>query len=198
MQLTSTFKLRLLSLACVSTALALSGTASGQGIEGGRTGTSTADNPFLRQHDEPGKTQKKIVKISDKDVTFIQRAATGDEQEIENGKMAIKKAQSAAVKKVASRMVQDHTRMNNELLALAKKKGVGVTTGTIKAQNIGTAGFDKAYIDMIERDHKAEVAQFEKEAKSGGDADIKAWAAKTLPTERTHLAMIKETSNQVK
>ena len=38
-------------------------------------------------------------------------------------------------------------------------------------------------------DHKATIALFETEAKSGGDADLKAFAAKTLPALQEHLKM---------
>ena len=198
MRFTSTSNLRLLTLAYISTALCLSGTASAQGIEGGRSGTSTADNPHLRSHDESTKSKAKNVKVSDKDAQFVSKAMTAGEREIENGKMALKRAQSAEVKQVASRMVSDHTKANNELLALAKKKGVGVTTGTTRAQNLSEKGFDKHYLDMLEQDHKAAIAEFEKQAKSGDDADLKAWAAKTLPTLRAHLAMVRDALKQVK
>ena len=200
MQLTSTSNLCLLTLTCIATALCLSGTAVAQGIEGGRSGTSTADNPFLRGHDEPSKSKapKTIVKVSDKDENFVSKAIAGGEEEVENGKMALSRAQSAEVKTLASRMVQDHTKANGELLALAKKKGIGVTTGTIKAQQINANGFDKNYLRMLEQGHKMVIAEFEKEAKNGGDPDLKAWAAKTLPTLREHLAMVRNGLKQVK
>ena len=198
MRFTSTSNLRLLTLACISSALWLSGTASAQGIDGGRSGTTTADSPFLRSHDQPSKTKSKIVKVSAKDAQFVSRAISGGEQEVENGKMAMKRGQSAEVKKVASRMVQDHTKANGELVALAKKKGLDVITGTTRAQNLGAKGFDKTYLGMLEQDHKAVIAEFEKEAKNGDDADLKAWAAKTLPTLRGHLAMVQDALKQLK
>ena len=200
MQFTSTFNLRLLTLTCF-TALCLSGTALAQGIEGGRSGTSTADNPRLRGHDEQQASKpvpKTIVKVSDKDANFVSTAMAGGEEEVENGKMALKRSQSADVKKVASQMVQDHTKANGELLALAKKKGIGVTTGTIRAQNMSANGFDKTYLRTLEQGHKKTIAAFEKEAKSGGDPDLKAWAAKTLPTLKSHLAMVQDGLKQVK
>ncbi len=42
----------------------------------------------------------------------------------------------------------------------------------------------------MERDHETDIKVFEKEASSGDDADIKKWAAKTLPTLKEHLAMV--------
>src|ERR1051325_3579900 len=200
MQSKSTSNMRVLTLTFISIALCVSGTALAQGIEGGRSGTSTADNPFLRGHDEASKSKaaKTIVKVSDKDANFVSRAMAGGEEEVENGKMALSRAQSAEVKTVASRMVQDHTKANGELLALAKKKGIAVTTGTIKAQQLNANGFDKAYLKMLEQGHKMIIAEFEREAKNGGDPDLKAWATKTLPTLREHLAMVRNGLKQVK
>ena len=195
MNFTSLSILRLGIVVIASTTLWLGGTASAQ-----RQTTSTADSPFLRSHDEPAKAKAKakVVHASDKDAHFVSEAVAGGEQEVENGKMALNRAQSAEVKKVASRMVSDHTKANGELLAVAKKKGLDVTTGTIKAQKLGAKGFDKTYLEMVEQEHKAAIAEFEKEAKNGDDADLKAWAAKTLPTLRAHLAMVEDGLKQVK
>jgi putative membrane protein len=149
--------------------------------------TSTADNPHLRPQ-VASATDKST--LSAKDKSFIQAAAAGNEYEVEDGKMALKQGQSAEVKKIAARMVSDHTKALNELVALAKKKGIGVTTGTIKAQDLGTKDFDKQYLRLLERDHKKDIAEFEKQAKTGSDSELKSWAAKTLPMMKGHLAMV--------
>jgi putative membrane protein len=47
-------------------------------------------------------------------------------------------------------------------------------------------------------DHKNDIAEFQKEAKSGDDRDVKAWAAKTLPTLQGHLAMVEDAMRKVK
>ena len=118
-------------------------------------------------------------------------AAAGNEYEVEDGKMAAKQGQGAEVKKIAARMVSDHTKALNELVALAKKKGIGIKTGTVKARNLGTKDFDIQYLRLLERDHKNDIAEFEKAAKGGDDSDLKSWAAKTLPIMKSHLAMVR-------
>ncbi|MGH8100816.1 MAG: DUF4142 domain-containing protein [Chthoniobacterales bacterium] len=157
--------------------------------------TSTADSPYLRHaQSTPAPTKK----VSDKDAQFISRAVGGNEAEIENGKMAMKKAQSAEVKKIAARIVSDHTRMNNGLLAFAAKNGVRVTTGTVKPQNIGEKDFDRAYLQMVEQGHQSDIADYEKQAKSGGDPELRSWATKSLPVLKAHLAMIRDGLKRVK
>ena len=153
--------------------------------------TGIGSNPHLRaqsagQTGSPGTTK---VKMSQKDVNFIQKAAGGGAQEVENGKMAEKQAKSAEVRSIAARIVADHTRLNKELTALATRKGVTFSTGGVKAQNHGTGDFDRLYLKWLEEVHRADIADFERAAKSADDKELKAWAAKALPTLKQHLAM---------
>jgi putative membrane protein len=150
-------------------------------------------NPHLRSKSEgaaassPGTT---VVKMSQKDVNFIQKAAGAGAQEVANGNMAEKQAKSAEVKSIAARMVADHTRMNKELTALANRKGVKFDTGGVRAQNLGSGDFDRLYLKWLEEVHKGDIADFERAAKTCDDSELKAWASKTLPTLKQHLAMV--------
>ena len=149
-------------------------------------------NPHLRSESQ-GKTgatgATTVVKMSQKDVNFIQKAAGGGAQEVANGHMAEKQAKSAEVKSIAARIVADHTRLNKELTALANRKGVTFNTGGVKAQNLGTGDFDRLYLKWLEEVHRADIADFERAAKSADDKELRAWAAKALPTLKQHLAM---------
>jgi putative membrane protein len=159
--------------------------------------TSTASNPHLRSTlSTPGPSV--VVKLSQKDVSFIQKAGGGGQQEVENGKMAEKQGKSADVKRIGARMVADHTKANKELIELANRKGVKFDTRGVRAQNIGAADFDRQYLKLLEMDHKNDIAEFQKEAKSGDDRDVKAWAAKTLPMLQQHLAMVEDAMRKVK
>jgi len=48
--------------------------------------------------------------------------------------------------------------------------------------------FDEDYMEKMVSDHKDAVSLFEKESKKGSDAQLAAFAAKTLPKLREHLA----------
>jgi putative membrane protein len=160
--------------------------------------TGIGSNPHLRSQSLGQKPASSNVKMSQKDVSFIQKAASGGQQEIENGKMAEKQGKSADVKRIGARMVADHTKANKELTELANRKGVTFDTRGVKAQNIGAADFDRQYLKLLEIIHKNDIAEFQAQAKSGDDRDLKAWAAKTLPTLQQHLAMVEDAMRKVK
>lgn len=140
------------------------------------------------------------------DSDFMMKAAQGGLAEVDMGNMASSKATNADVKKFGDRMVTDHSKANDELKQLAATKGVTLPTAVSdeqkKAMDEMTAksgkDFDKFYMDDMVKDHEKDVAEFEKASKEAKDADLKAWAAKTLPTLQGHLQMAKETQKKVK
>lgn len=128
---------------------------------------------------------------------FATRAAQGGMAEVELGRLASQKAQNAEVKKFAQMMVQDHTNANTELKSLASKKNITLPTALDaehkavmdKLQGLSGAEFDKAYMDAMVEDHEKTVDLFQAQADDGADADLKAFAAKTLPKLKQHLEM---------
>jgi putative membrane protein len=114
--------------------------------------------------------------------------------EVELGKMAAQNAQSADVKKFGNRMATDHSKANNELMALAKEEGVTLPA----AKSPGKWKSDKDYMDMMINDHEKDLAEFQKEAQSGTDPDLKAFAAKGVKMVNTHLKLAQETQGKVK
>jgi len=140
------------------------------------------------------------------DTGFVSEAAIGGMAEVELGKMASTKAANAEVKKFAQMMVTDHTNANNELKALAQKKGWTLpaepdsshkaTMDDLRSR-VG-ADFDKAYVEEMVDDHEEDVAAFENKAKNATDPDLKAFAEKTLPTLRKHLDAIKAIQAKMK
>ena len=177
----------------------LAGSVSVIGTIRAQEDTGIGSNPHLRSQSAPTPPSGTVtVKLSQKDVSFIQKAGGGGQQEVENGKLAEKQGKSADVKRIGARMVADHTKANKELTELANRKGVKFDTRGVRAQNIGAADFDRQYLKLLEVDHKKDIAEFQREAKGGDDRDLKAWAAKTLPMLQEHLAMVEEAMRKVK
>ncbi len=88
-------------------------------------------------------------------------------------------------------LVTDHTQANNELMALAKQKGVKINA-KVKPMAMSKDNFDSAFLTEAMKDHEKDIAAFEKEAKSGKDPETKAWAKKMLPTLKKHLKAVKK------
>jgi putative membrane protein len=136
--------------------------------------------------------------LSDKDKSFMKEAAKGGMMEVDMGKMAQQKGKSADVKKFGSTMVADHTKANNELMGIAKKKGVDLSKEKGKMMKLNDATFDKEYINAMVKDHEEDLAAFQKEAKNGSDADVKAFASKTSAVIKKHLDMAKAAQAKLK
>ncbi len=144
--------------------------------------------------------------VSSSDSSFMYKAAQGGMAEVELGKMASTKAQNADVKQFGQQMTADHTRANNELKTLAAGKNVTLPAdvGAMhkatmdKLSKLSGAEFDKEYVKAMVEDHEKDVAEFQKQADSGTNADVKAFATKTLPTLKMHLEMIKAMQSKMK
>jgi len=63
-------------------------------------------------------------KMSAADKKFVRDAAQGGMAEVELGKLATEKASSDDVKKFGQRMVDDHSKANEELKQVANSEGV--------------------------------------------------------------------------
>jgi len=133
-------------------------------------------------------------KLSAADKTFMMNAAKGGMMEVEMGKQAAQSAQNADVKKFGNRMVTDHSKANGELMALAKEEGVALPG----AKSAGKWKSDKDYMDNMVKDHQGDLAEFQKEAQSGTDPDLKAFAAKGAKMVAQHLKMAQETQSKLK
>lgn len=140
------------------------------------------------------------------DKDFMVKAASGGLLEVELGKLAQTNASSADVKSFGKMMIADHTKANTELTTLAKAKNITVpsTPGEDAQKHIDElkakkgAEFDKAYVDMMVDDHKEDIDEFEKAADKAKDPEIKALAAKTLPTLKEHLQKIQAIKDGMK
>ncbi len=133
---------------------------------------------------------------------FIMETARGNMAEIQLGQLAEQHAASDEVKKYARRMVDDHTKANEELRDIANKKNVtwpGDLSGKQKAEydrlsKLSGANFDRAYINYTALDHKGAVAMFEKQADQGTDDDVKEYAQRLLLVLREHLQIAHQIS----
>jgi putative membrane protein len=134
------------------------------------------------------------------DSAFARQAAADSTAEVEHGRLATQNASSADVKQFAQHMVDDHSKANTELKSIASQKQLTIPTeltGKHKAMQdklskLKGAEFDKAYMAHMVTAHQQAVSLFEREAKTGKDDELKAWAEKTLPTLQEHLKQARD------
>ena len=143
---------------------------------------------------------------SDKDsARFAANAAQGGMTEVELGKLAIQRGTDPAVKEFGQRMIADHNRANNELKVVAAEKNIELPSdlnssekSTMeKLSKLSGAEFDKEYISDMVNDHEEDVEDFQTQANKGNDPEIKAFAAKALPTLQGHLQMAREVAKKI-
>jgi putative membrane protein len=140
------------------------------------------------------------------DKGFASKAAVAGMAEVELGKLAQQKGSSDQVKQFGARMVDDHSKANDELKQIAASKGLTLPADLdakhkstlAKLEKLSGAQFDRAYMDDMVAGHKEVAAEFKKESASGKDSDLKAFAGKTLPTIEDHLKMAQSTDAAVK
>jgi putative membrane protein len=132
--------------------------------------------------------------LSEKDKTFMKKAAKGGMMEVAMGQVAEQKGQSEDVKSFGKRMVTDHGKANDELKSIASKKGFQLPS---KGHSVKWTS-DKAYIDMMVQDHEKDLAEFQEEASSGSDSDVKKFADDTAKMVQEHLDLAKETQGKLK
>ena len=137
--------------------------------------------------------KKHAAKKGGGDSMFVTNAAKGGMAEVELGKMATEKASSDQVKQFGQRMMDDHSKANDELKSIADKKGVKLPS----KEPSGKWSSDKAYMDMMVKDHEKDLAEFQEEASTGTDPDVKKFAEDTAKVVQEHLDLAKQTQSKL-
>ena len=134
------------------------------------------------------------AKASSGDVSWLKDADTAGNAEVAAATLAVGKAQRADVKAFAQKMVDEHAAANKELGAIATKMGVALPATKPAEHGLDTksgADFDVAYLKLQVTAHEKAEKLFENAAKAD-DADIRTFAAKTLPAIREHLVEVRK------
>ena len=138
-----------------------------------------------------------VAEIGPADKAFATKAAAGGQAEVTLGQLATERASSSQVKAFGQRMVTDHTEANQALSDIAHQQNIVLTDHPSAAdrateqrlRNMKGQAFDAAYMRDMVQDHRQDVADFRKEADTGKDPELKAFAQKYLPVLEQHLQM---------
>jgi putative membrane protein len=143
----------------------------------------------------PSMSSKTSPGLTAADAKFMKKAADGGMAEVELGQLAATKASSPEVKQFGQRMVDDHSKANEQLKQLASQKNVDLPqepsakhkATKARLEQLSGDNFDQAYMSDMLKDHKQDVAEFQRASKTAHDPDLKSFAAQTLPTLQEHL-----------
>lgn len=138
--------------------------------------------------------------------SFWAEAAQGGMAEIMMAQTALQKTQNEEVRAYAQKMIDDHTAANDELKSLAASKNVTLPTEVSakhkammeKMMSLSGMDFDREYVKSQVKDHEKMVKLFQRQSERDTDAEVKAFAAKTLPTLRMHLEMAQTLNGKMK
>ena len=139
------------------------------------------------------------------DATFVKKAADGGMAEVALAKLAQEKASNADVKSFAAKLEKDHSQVNDDLKEVASKKNITLASAPSKSHQalhdklakLSGAEFDKAYVSAMLEGHQKGVRDFSPVASGNGDADVKAFASKTLPALKEHLQQAQDLSKNI-
>ncbi|AKM33127.3 hypothetical protein AB870_22605 [Pandoraea faecigallinarum] len=138
------------------------------------------------------------------DASFVDAAGRSGMLEIQASQLALERSPNTEVKNFARQMVADHTRAGNQLQQIAARKGIRVPAAAEVNPELQTLtsrqghDFDVAYVATAgPAAHEQAVRLFQREADSGDDPEIKAFARSTLPTLQRHLTMARKLATSV-
>lgn len=133
--------------------------------------------------------------VNGQDADFAVKAADASLAEVELGKLALEKATDQRVKDFAQKMISDHQKANDELMTIATR--LNITLPPVisedhvdkqrRLRDKSGEAFEEDYIDLMVKDHDRAVSLFEDAASDAKNADLRAFASKTLPTLKMHL-----------
>ena len=188
--------------AATSGAAAAGGTSSTMGAGGTSNATGGAmTNRSSSNAMGSNNATARATSVSSSDRKFMEKAAEGGLAEVQLGKLAAEKASAPEVKQFGQRMVDDHTKANDQLKQVATSKGVNLPTELDrstqremdKLSKLSGAEFDREYMKHMVSDHKKDVSEFKTESTRAKDPDVKQFASATLPTLQQHLELAQST-----
>jgi putative membrane protein len=146
------------------------------------------------------------------DAQIAHIVVTANQVDIDAGKLAESKASNAQVKAFGKQMVTDHSGVNQQAVALAKKLNVtpqdNATSQSLKAggadnvkklNGLSGAAFDKAYVDHEIAYHEQVLDAIDKVlVPNAKNEELKALIVKVRPAFVAHLEHAKMVKGQLK
>lgn len=135
---------------------------------------------------------------------FLQTADTDGLTEITLSKLAVQRSSDPQVVLLASMMVDDRAKINDQVEALATKRGITLRSVPDKKHQeqldelsrLTGKDFDAAYIKSITKSHNKALALFKMAEKETEDFEVKTLATTSLPAIKVHVAQLDQFNKQ--
>lgn len=134
---------------------------------------------------------------TEKDAQFLVNAAEINVNEIELSQLAKQKSENDDIKGFAKMLEVKHQATIKEITNFANTKSIVIPTSMTdngktnfkKLTNLCNAEFDKAYTNLMVKEHQDAIAIFDKASTESKDKEIKKFATATVPILHQHLDM---------
>ncbi|WP_454718835.1 DUF4142 domain-containing protein [Caulobacter segnis] len=132
---------------------------------------------------------------------YVMQAGQSDAFEVQSGQLASAKGKRADVRAFGAKMVKDHTKSTQLVMAAATKSGLSTASPPLRSdqqdkltQLQGASGeaFDSLYATQQLQAHEEALALHTAYAQGGDDANLKKTAAGVVPVVSMHLDMLRK------
>lgn len=145
----------------------------------------------------PVSVNEVVAQLTATDRAFLNDAAVGRLFDIEVAKLAINRSVDPIIQSYAYKLLDDHTAANERLQLLAERRRLDlpvILPQKMQEQFAALSAaqgreFDRLFVQIIGiRDHRHDVARFERAGQEVQDADLRKYIEATLPALRSNLA----------
>jgi putative membrane protein len=165
-----------------------------------QTGQAPGQAPGQNPSMDPQMNGIQAGQPSPVDRMFVGKAMQGGLAEVQLGQLTLQKSNNPQVKEFAQRMIDDHTKLNDQMKPVAQQLGVTVPNQVskndrktmAKLQTLSGSAYDQAYIKDMVKDHKQDLNDFQMEASSGQDQTVKDAATQGSKVIAQHLQMAQQ------
>lgn len=147
----------------------------------------------------PAEPRGSATRVEDRQ--FMQMAAEAAHAAIGAARVALQRSENDGVRRLARRLIDDHTETHARLQALAAGRGFALPRDASAMeqakltllQSEDRGRFDGEFLRIFGvQAHREAVELFERERAHGKDPELKAFAASVLPTLREHLRIARQ------
>jgi len=127
---------------------------------------------------------------------FMEKAIAGNLAEIKVGELAQQKGATEGVRHFGTVLEQDHSKANQQAMTAASSMGVTPPAQPSPKEqaeyqrlaSLSGKKFDQAFVKAMVKDHKKDISEYKKEAKSA-NSPAASYAEQTLPDLHKHLQL---------